>query len=274
MQRSLRDVAAETVRIVEEGIYRAPSGHDVRIAAIVADAVRGTTLVRPGETDAATWAARERAAVLEVAPETTARAARRLVREGSAGVAALNFASATHPGGGFLNGAIAQEEDLARASALYVCLLTQASYYDANRALRSPLYTDHVIYSPAVPFFRDHELDLLDEPFAVSILTAAAPNAREALRRDGGAGPEISAALMRRARIVLDVAAQRGHRVLVLGAWGCGVFGNDPADVANIFAHWLAHARFRGAFDRVVFAVYDRAPGQPSLTAFRDRFCD
>jgi len=271
----LQEIAAETVGIALGGSYVAPSGRAVRIDALVAAAAQGTTLVRPGETDTDARAeSGSGAPTVEVAPEATARAARRLLREGHADVAALNFASATHPGGGFLHGAIAQEEDLARASALYRCLSTQPAYYDAHRASDSPLYTDHVIHSPSVPFFRDHELALLEEPFVVSILSAAAPNASEALRREAGAGPAISEVLLRRARVILDVAARRGHRVLVLGAWGCGVFGNDSADVANIFAHWLGHARFRGAFERVVFAVYDRALGQPSLTAFRDRFCD
>ena len=266
------------MRIVEEGGYRAPSGRDVRIDGLVAAAVRGTTLVRPGETDATTFEARAGATTIEVAPETTARAARRLLREGHADVLALNFASATNPGGGFLHGAIAQEEDLARASALYPCLRTQPAYYDVHRAAssaaRSALYTDHVIHSPAVPFFRDHELALLEEPVVVSILTCAAPNAGAVLQRDPEAAAAIATAFEQRVRVVLDVAALRGHRVLVLGAWGCGVFRNDPAQVANLFAHWLGHARFRGAFERVVFAVYDRALRQPSLTAFRERFSD
>ncbi len=271
---SLQEIAAETVRIVDAGMYRAPSGRDVRIDALVAAAERGTALVRPGETDEVAFEARAGKCEIEVVPETTAKAARRLVLAGHPRVAALNFASATNPGGGFLGGAIAQEEDLARASALYKCLLAQPAYYAVHRKSPSPIYTDHLVYSPDVPFFRDHELTLIEEPFTVSILTAAAPNAGEALAVDVNAAPAIAAALEKRARVVLDVAAARGHRVLVLGAWGCGVFRNDPAQVANIFAHWLEHARFRGAFERVVFAIYDRALRQPSLTAFRDRFSD
>ena len=60
-------------------------------------------------------------------------------------------------------------------------------------------------------------------------------------------------------------------RLLLLGAWGCGVFRNDPAQVADGFAEALAGAH-AGAFRRVVFAVYDRAKGQPALRAFRARF--
>ena len=64
---------------------------------------------------------------------------------------------------------------------------------------------------------------------------------------------------------VLTVAAAHRHRSLVLGAWGCGVFGNDPAVVAAIFAGLVPSA---GWFERIVFAVYDRQPGTPTFTAF------
>jgi len=88
--------------------------------------------------------------------------------------AALNFASAKHPGGGFLTGAQAQEESLARASALYPCLEQQKGYYDANRRHHSLLYTDHLIVSPRVPVFRDDQGTLLEVPWEMTILTAPA----------------------------------------------------------------------------------------------------
>lgn len=203
--------------------------------------------------------------------ETTGQAGRRLVHdEGAARVVALNFASAKNPGGGFLGGAKAQEEDLARCSALYTCQLTQRAYYDKNRRVGSMLYTDHMIYSPDVPFFRDDRLELLDAPFHLSIVTAPAPNAGEASGR--GEGAMVKETLAARAGKVLAVAAAHGHRCLLLGAWGCGVFRNDPHNVAEAFATWLAHEAFQGAFDRVVFAVYDRAKNRPNYSAFVDRF--
>ena len=208
-----------------------------------------------------------------ITPETTAEAGRRLVQgEGLGHVAALNFASAKNPGGGFLGGAKAQEEDLARCSALYTCQLTQRAYYDENRASGSMLYSDHLIYSPAVPFFRDDRLELLERPFLLSILTSPAPNAGEASRQGRNEGGRVNAVLEARAATVLAVAAARGHRTLVLGAWGCGVFRNDPAVVARAFDRWLAHPRFVGAFERVVFAIYDRGQRGPNLRAFEERF--
>jgi uncharacterized protein (TIGR02452 family) len=269
----LAGTAASTLAIVDAGSYVAPSGRRIDLAAAIAEAVGGTLLYRPAELQALVEAsARPGGGTprIEVTGETTSAAARRLASEGR--VAALNFASAKNPGGGFLGGARAQEEDLARASALYTCQLTQRDYYDANRACESMLYTDHIIYSPGVPFFRDDRLELLEEPYRCSIVTAPAPNAGEALRRDPGARPAIARVLQRRAAMVLAVAAEQQERSLVLGAWGCGVFRNEPAEVAAVFADLLASPRFAGAFDRVVFAIHDRSPKRLTLAAFEQRF--
>jgi uncharacterized protein (TIGR02452 family) len=267
---SLSGIAKDTLAVIERGGYVAPSGREVTLRAHVDAAVGGTRLYRPAELDAllAGRARAEPAAPrFEVTGETTAEAGRRLAqREGVARVVALNFASAKNPGGGFLGGAKAQEEDLARCSALYHCLCRQREYYDANRAHSSMLYTDHMIHSPDVPFFRDERLEYLEEPFLLSIITAPAPNAGEALRRDADVGARIREVLALRARKVLAVAADRGHRCLVLGAWGCGVFRNDASEVAQAFAGALGDERLRGAFDRVVFAVHDR--GGEKLRAF------
>ncbi|MCC6558583.1 MAG: TIGR02452 family protein [Polyangiaceae bacterium] len=270
----LASVAAETVEIAQKGEYRAPSGAILSIRALVDAAVSGTVLHPPGSLD--DWQPQDRSGAalrVEVTDETTGAAGRRLVvEERVPRVVALNFASAKNPGGGFLGGAKAQEEDLARCSALYACQIKKRAYYDSNRACGSLLYTDHLLYSPDVPFFRDEQMELLEEPFTLSIITSPAPNAGEALRNERAAGPKIRAALERRAAMVLAAAGAHGHRCLLLGAWGCGVFRNDPKDVAEVFARWLAHPRFTGAFDRVVFAVYDRGKSQPNLRAFRDRF--
>jgi uncharacterized protein (TIGR02452 family) len=253
-------MTAETLAILESGRYTSPRGVAVEIGPALAAAVAGTRVYRPDELPAL-LAGGERPpagprASIEVTAETTQRALQRLHEEGAPEFVALNFASARNPGGGFLRGAKAQEEDLARASALYPCLLAARAYYDANRLEPSVLYTDHLIYSPAVPFFRAGAPALLEQPFLASVITAPAPNAGQALARDPRAGPAIDAALERRAGAVLAVARAEGHRHLVLGAWGCGVFRNDPAAVAEVFAGWLSSSAFAGAFERVVFAVY------------------
>ena len=269
---SLKGVAQETVGIVERGVYEAPSGREVSIGDEVARATRGTVLYRPPDFGALTRPEPvARALRLEVTPEKTGEAARRLIEdEGATRVLALNFASAKNPGGGFLGGAKAQEEDLSRCSALYACLLRQPDYYAQNRKEPSMLYTEHLLYSPEVPFFRDEQLTLLEWPFLASVLTSPAPNAGEALRRDASLRPRIREVLEVRALNVLRVAAHHAHRTLVLGAWGCGVFRNDPREVAEAFARALE--ALPGAFERVVFAVYERGGDGPNLRAFRERF--
>jgi uncharacterized protein (TIGR02452 family) len=267
-------IAAETLAILQRGGYVAPSGRQVELRAAIDAAAFGTRLYRPDDLDPARVRSSGKPVRprIEVTGETTAQAARRLVEaEGETHIAALNFASAKNPGGGWLGGAKAQEEDLARASALVPCLETQPVYYETHRAAASLLYTDHMIHAPGVPFFRDDAGALLEAPFLVSILTSAAPNAGEVTRQQPAAAAEIRPTLERRAAKVLALAAERGHRCLVLGAWGCGVFRNEPRDVAEAFAQ-LLRPPFEGAFERVVFAVYERGDAQPNRRAFAERF--
>ena len=190
----------------------------------------------------------------------------RLVADGT-DVLALNFASAKNPGGGFLGGASAQEESLARASGLYATLEPRTGYYDANRRCGTALYTDHMILSPGVPVFRDDADRLLEEPYRVSFVTCPAPNAGAVRANEPGRAGEILPTLRRRARGILGVAAAEGFDAPVLGAWGCGVFQNDPAEVAGVFADLLA-GEFKGAFARVAFAVLDGSRDAATLAAF------
>lgn len=265
--------AEEVLGILEKGRYVAEDGCEHAIGDAVAAAVTGTRLYTP---DALAEMLAERksgacvAMRIEVTGETTQAAAHRLVRGGVRDLALLNFASARNPGGGFIRGAKAQEEDLARASALYLCLVSQPAYYAANRAQDSLLYTDHLIYSPRVPFFRADEA--LVAPFLATVVTAPAPNRGEVLRRDPSADAGVERAFRRRAGYVLAVCAAHGHRNLLLGAWGCGVFRNDPVLAADAFGAWLESDAFAGAFDSVVFAVYGRASEDANVRAFRARF--
>ncbi|WP_333774622.1 TIGR02452 family protein, partial [Streptomyces sp. IBSBF 3136] len=206
----------------------------------------------------------------EVTGESSLEAARRLA---DAPVAVLNFASARNPGGGYLNGAQAQEEALCRASALYTCLLQARQFYDHHRAHRDPLYTDRVIHTPAVPVFRDDRGGLLPQPYAAGFLTAAAPNAGVVRRTAPERAGELPAVLARRAERVLETAAAQGYRRLVLGAWGCGVFQNDPAQVAGAFRTLLGPGgRFGRTFEHVVFGILDRRPGSAVRAAFAEAF--
>ncbi|RAY11753.1 TIGR02452 family protein [Actinomadura craniellae] len=264
-------IAAQTVEILERGHYTAPSGRTVEIAEPVRRAIAGTLLHRPDELTTGPAGPATGDTLIEVTDETTLAAARRLTEAADDPVLCLNFASAKNPGGGFLRGAHAQEEGLARSSALYASLRTAPDYYAFHRAAGDLLYSDHMIYSPDVPVFRDDSGALLEEPYQVAFITSAAPN-RGALR-DPAALDRLPAALAQRAAKVLALADRHGHRRLVLGAWGCGVFGNDPGEVAAVFADLLLPGGpFAGRFAQVVFAVWDTSPGAPRHAAFARAF--
>jgi uncharacterized protein (TIGR02452 family) len=266
-------VAAETMMLLKDGGYIAPSGRRVDLRADVEAAVAHTRLYLPDELSlpAADPAVRRQTSI-EITGESTLAATRRLAATTDGVVVALNFASARHPGGGFLSGASAQEESLARASGLHACLQVAPDFYRYHRANRDPLYSDRVVYSPSVPVFRDDAGGLLEEPYRVAILTAAAPNAGVLLGREPGRLAEVRASLRSRSAKVLAAADRHGHRVLVLGAWGCGVFGNDPEDVAAAFAEHLLGGAFTGRFAQVLFAVLDSTPGRRVQKAFARTF--
>ena len=260
---SLKEVARQTLKILDAGSYTSDSGRQVEFGAPLQRSIQGTKLYTPArlaellergfvkkETDSPR---------IEITDETTQVAAQRLCAEGATDLVLLNFASARNHGGGFVNGAKAQEEDLCRCSGLYPCLLAEQvqPYYAINRGQRSLLYTDHAIYSPEVPWIRTHGRGpLLDEPFYSAVITMPAPNAGPILRRDPEAGPAIAETFERRWGQVLAIAAQEGHTTLLLGAWGCGAFGNDPAVAARAFSAWRDH--LDGAFQRIIFAIPNR----------------
>ncbi|MEU4930614.1 TIGR02452 family protein [Streptomyces yokosukanensis] len=267
MSARLRGIATETEAVVATGRYRTADGREVSVGARIEAARSGTRMFGPQPVPVPHPDSRPQArTVFEVTGESSLQAAHRLA---DAPVAVLNFASARNPGGGYLNGAQAQEEALCRASALYTCLLQARAFYDHHRAHRDPFYTDRVIHSPAVPVFRDDRGRLLAQPYLAGFLTAAAPNAGVVRRTEPRRAADLPGALAVRAERVLETAAAHGYRRLVLGAWGCGVFQNDPAEVAGAFRALLGPGgRFAGTFEHVVFGVLDRTPGATVREAF------
>ncbi len=276
------ETARETLEILETGTYRSPAGRPVEISEALDSAVGESRLYSPQQFPEVNAARDERLAAapcprpirIEVINATTLAAGRRLVEEQhQEDVLLLNFASAKHPGGGFLSGAQAQEESLARASGLYACLAPLEAMYETNKRYRSSLYTDHMIYSPQVPVFRDDEDRLLETPWLASMLTAPAVNAGSIQSNEPENIPRIQETMLRRMEKLLSVAVVHKHSALVLGAWGCGVFRNDPADVARWFHfHLIENETFRHAFDTVIFAVLDTSQDQKTLRAFQQQF--
>ena len=258
-------LAKDTLAVLREGRYRVPGGGSVEVAGALRRAVEGTVSYPP---DAALppAPARDLPTRFEVANESTLAAVRRLAAEGFR-VVALNFASARHPGGGFLNGARAQEESLCRSSGLYACL-NGNPMYAFHAGHRGGLYTNYAVYSPGVPVLRDDEGELLAEPPSCAFITSPAVNAGAvpAAERDS-----IRGEMERRVFKVLSIAAGHGHDAAVLGAWGCGVFKNDPALIAELF-HAALTGPFRGAFAWVVFAVLDPSGGGHVIGPFERLF--
>lgn len=265
-------MAKETVAICDAGYYVAPNGARIAIANDLAKAKEGTVFYSPENQPIARATVAKRPIRFDVRNETTFQALARLTASGGH-VACLNFASAKNPGGGFLNGSLAQEEALCCASALYPCLLEAPNYYERNRANRSALYLDLAIYSPNVPFFRDDNGILLAKPIIASVITAPAPNAGAIAANEPANLQHVEPTLKRRAELVLGIAEAHEVDVLVLGAWGCGVFRNDPRIVARIFAELLnTPGKFAGCFREVVFAVFDRSQDEMTFRAFADQF--
>lgn len=180
----------------------------------------------------------------------------------------LNFASAITPGGGFLNGAQAQEESIARSSTLYRTLTINAAqqfYRLHNDDPSNSFYTHSIIYSPKVEVFRDDDGEWI-EPISVDVVTCAAVNAQEVFKsREGlqmGRAMEsrVKSVMEDRMARILCLFEERGIRNIVLGSFGTGVFGNDVGVVAQIWANLLSapDARFNKSFDRVMFAITGR----------------
>jgi uncharacterized protein (TIGR02452 family) len=179
----------------------------------------------------------------------------KLYEEGFTEIMCLNFASAKNPGGGFINGADAQEESLARASALYSSQLQAKKYYDIHRNMKSCVYTDSMIFSPKTPLFNTDKGKMLEKPILCNFITSAAVNTGVVKRVEPELEDEIENIMRKRIAKVFALAYSKKMEVLVLGAWGCGVFRNDPNLIAKLFKEQLA-GNYKNAFRKIIFAIY------------------
>jgi uncharacterized protein (TIGR02452 family) len=262
-----RDTAASlgrsAVEAARQGFYVTQSGQKV----IWRDAVQAARAAKISISPDAPLAINAQTSFpetrLQVTNETTLGAAHRFVERGLRPLA-LNFANGIHPGGGFLSGARAQEEFLCRSSALYLTLEGDPMY-DEHKKRKLPDSTDWAIYSPDVPVFRSDDGMELQNPWLLSFITCAAPYAPTVGQ------PKAGDLLQKRMIRLLSIAKAFGHSVLVLGAWGCGAFANDPHRTARDFRQALEND-FSGAFSEIIFAITDWSPERKSLGPFRDVF--
>ncbi|WP_378176787.1 TIGR02452 family protein [Aquimarina sp. SS2-1] len=273
MQKTLRKITAkETLEITEQGFYINTKQQKVDISQIQENAVTRTKFYSSEELDLLLNELRldkKNITAYEVVEETTISSIQRLISSGHTNPMCLNFASAKNPGGGFFNGAQAQEESIARSSGLYPCQLSAIEFYETHRAMKSCMYTDGMIYSPKVPILRKDNGELFDSPILSSIITSAAVNAGVVKRFEKDKIGDIEHIMKKRIDKLLMLSVINQHKTLILGAWGCGVFQNDPKMIANLFAE-LLKGKYTEAFEKVVFAIY--AKNKKFIEAFQSEF--
>jgi uncharacterized protein (TIGR02452 family) len=186
-------------------------------------------------------------------------------------VVALNMASRGHPGGGWENGARAQEEALFRRTNYYKSL-----YPSENSALKAQLKGQPyavpelgAIYSPGVTVFREDATNgfAFRQPFTVDMIASAAYNLAK------GIPSNYASNTCEKIRAILRVAHGTGHDCVVLGAYGCGAFGNDNNTVAGFFQKVFAEPEFQGVFTEIAFAIIDDHNSKGSnLSVFQSLF--
>lgn len=174
-------------------------------------------------------------------------------------IAILNFADAITPGGLVLAGALTQEENICRCSNLYESLTIPYcydNYYTPNAKLNDDIYTNNIIYSHNVTFFRDDKDYHIISPRSMDVITCPAPS-REL---EDEVALEI---YIRRIEQILLAAIKNNISSLVLGAWGCGAFGQNPYLVAKAFAETLN--KYGSNFEKIVFAIKPTTKGQEDI---------
>ena len=266
-------MAKETLVIQNQGFYMAPSGKRVDISASMKHSIQSSYLLTPNEGNNVV----EKLSIISNHGQTQYKVINASIIQVIVGepktdtpVAVLNFASAKNPGGGFLNGSMAQEEALAISSGLYNTLLPHKEYYEKNRACPSMMYTNHAIYSPDVVFFRDSKYELLELPVTASVLTLPAVNMGQVISK----GEDINLAkeeMKNRMRLSLAIFAKEQNERIILGAYGCGVFANNPHDVARWWYELLIDENYACFFKMVLFVILDK-PGGDNIEAFSRKF--
>ena len=152
-------------------------------------------------------------------------------------VIALNFANAMYAGGGYVLGGNAQEESLCRASLLYYTIKTQKKYYRSNRLHVFPNYTDVMIYSENVPVIRNDRGERLEKPMYCGFVTCPAVN--RTFAKFMMSGRKIDRIMRTRIKRIITLAVMKKPDVLVLGAFGCGMFGNKREKVLPVFEEMI-----------------------------------
>ncbi len=181
----------------------------------------------------------------------------------------MNFANASVAGGGFEHGINSQEQALCRNSTLYSSISSKSAskMYEHNEKINSPIDSDYMIFSDYVWVFRDKYGKLLDSPYQVGVISIPAPN-KNGRARDVEQNI-IDKVMMDRINKLIYASAYKGYKNIVLGAWGCGVFGHEARVVANYFYELLVKRQLNQFFDNIAFAILN---DKKKLNIFREVF--
>ena len=273
MNREARKIRAqETVNIIENGFYTDTEGKDINIKQEITDAIENTKYLKSNELEQlkdTIHTENNYETNFSVTHEDSISAILRLHNEGKKNIMCLNFASAKNPGGGFLNGSLAQEESLAVSSALHKCQMSVFDFYVMHRNMTSCIYTDAMIYSPNVPVFRNVLGDLLSNKVTCNFITSPAVNKGAVKNNEPRLVDTVNEVMDIRIEKMLALCVKEKQETLILGAWGCGVFQNEPKDIAGLF-HKHLQGKFKNQFKNVVFAIY--AKNEKFINAFNTVF--
>ena len=256
--------AREIRAIIESGTYRTSDGALVSVVELRRRMIDESRVVDSGGQHVGAESGQASLMRMNVRLEDTVEAVFRLASCGSR-VGVLNFASGQHRGGGFDLGASAQEEALCRSSLLIAALESSSAdhFYEMN-ARTFPVFSDAVYFSPAVPFVR-HAGRLVDHPVLADVYTVAAPRADVVSSR----GSQVTEKMLTsRLNALLSAPEMKALDHLVLGAWGCGEYGNDPRTVARAFRSALASTE--SSFKSVTFSILDRSPDREVIGPFEE----
>ena len=189
-------------------------------------------------------------------------------------IAVLNFANPHEPGGGVKRGAVAQEECLCRCSDLYNVLAQPyflKHYYQYQCRNCDFLFSDRLIYSPNITVFKSDDKipKMLDTPFRADVITCAAPYIKGHINKTDD---ELMIIYKSRIRNILEVAMSKEVNCLILGAFGCGAFHNNPDLMSKAFADLLIRENYSKFFNKVVFAIKRSGDYCQNLCSFEEAF--
>lgn len=269
-----KKIAEDTLMCIKQGFYLFNS-EKINFSKEIENSINNTILYKPDDLNQidshSELKQKDFETIFEIKNGTILECLFHLKNENAIGC--LNFASARNPGGGFLGGAQAQEESLARSSSLYPTLISKDEMYKFNRERKTLLYSDYMIFSPDVVFFKDDAGNYLQNFYTASILTSPAVNTGAIKQNRPSELSKIDEVMTKRTEKVLRVCLMNGIETLVLGAWGCGVFQNNPEDIAAYFSALLLNdGKYSRAFKKIVFAIYDSTPNKQVLKVFENVF--